>query len=128
MPLLFDNSPTGAAYSEATLTLGYPRDWTEEGVGELSLWFFGNPLNATEPLYLSVANSAGTPVTLVNEDPEAATKAGWTQWTIPLSGLADQGLDLTNVNSITVGLGTKGVMTTEGGTGTVFFDDIALYR
>ncbi|MBN2314009.1 MAG: hypothetical protein JXM79_08770 [Sedimentisphaerales bacterium] len=128
MPLIFDNSPTAAAYSEATLTLSYPRDWTEEGVSELSLWFFGNPLNAAEPLYLSVANSAGTPVTLVNEDPDIATKGGWTQWVIPLPDLAAQGLDLTNVNSITVGLGTKGVMATQGGTGTVFFDDIALYR
>jgi len=127
-PLLFDNAPTAAAYSEAALTLSYPRDWTEEGVAELSLWFFGNPLNAAEPLYLSVANSAGAPVTLVNEDPEAATKGGWTHWVIPLSGLADQGLDLTNVDSIAIGLGTKGVMTTEGGTGTVFIDDIALYR
>jgi hypothetical protein len=108
--------------------LSYPRDWTEEGVTELSLWFYGGPLNAAEPLYLTVANSAGTPLTLINEDPGAATKAGWTQWLIPLSDLADQGIDLTNVNSIAIGIGTQGVMTTEGGTGTVFFDDIALYR
>jgi len=128
MPLLFDNSPTAAAYSEATLTLGYPRDWTEEGVAELSLWFFGDLQNAAEPLYLTVANSAGSPVTLIHENPDAATLGGWTQWVIPLSDLAAQGLDLTNVDSIAVGIGTKGVMTTEGGTGTVFFDDIALYR
>jgi hypothetical protein len=128
MPLLYDNAPDAAAYSEAELTLSYPRDWTEEGVGELSLWFFGNPLNAPEPLYLTVSNNAGTPVTLVNEDPEAATKGGWTHWVIPLPTLADQGIDLTNLNKIAVGLGTKGAMTTEGGTGTVFIDDIALYR
>jgi len=128
MPLLYDNATNAAAYSEAQLTLSYPRDWTEEGVGELSLWFFGNPTNAAEPLYLTASNNAGTPVIVVHEDPEAATKGGWTHWVIPLPNLADQGLDLTDVNAIAVGLGTKGVMTTEGGTGTVFFDDIALYR
>jgi len=127
MPLLYDNAPTAAAYSEAELTLSYPRDWTEEGVEELSLWFYGNPENAAEPLYLTVANNAGTPVTLVNEDLEAATKGGWTQWVIPLSTLADQGIDITNVDKIAIGIGTKGVMMTEGGTGTVFIDDIALY-
>ena len=39
MPLFYDNS---VGYSEAELTLTYPRDWTEEGVGVLSLWFRGN--------------------------------------------------------------------------------------
>jgi hypothetical protein len=44
-----------------------------------------------------------------------------------LQTIAEQGIDLTNVNTISLGLGTKGAMTTPGGTGTVYFDDIALY-
>jgi len=40
MPLFYDNSGP-ANYSEATLPLTYPRDWTEEGVGVLTLWFRG---------------------------------------------------------------------------------------
>ncbi len=44
MPLSYDNNKQGfAKYSEAELTLTAPRDWTEEGVGELSLWFRGLP-------------------------------------------------------------------------------------
>ena len=44
MPLTYDNNKQGfAKYSEAELTLTAPRDWTEEGVGELSLWFRGLP-------------------------------------------------------------------------------------
>jgi len=42
MPLFYDNSGL-ANYSEATMALGYPRDWTEQGVGVLSLWFRGHP-------------------------------------------------------------------------------------
>jgi len=45
MPYYYNNNKQGAAnYSEAELTLSYPRDWTEQGVGELSLWFRGYPV------------------------------------------------------------------------------------
>ena len=44
MPLFYDNNKQGfAKYSEAELTLSDVRDWTAEGVTELSLWFRGNP-------------------------------------------------------------------------------------
>ncbi|UCE47846.1 MAG: MBL fold metallo-hydrolase, partial [Phycisphaerales bacterium] len=44
MPFSYDNNQEGAArYSEAELTVDYPRDWTEQGVGILSLWFRGYP-------------------------------------------------------------------------------------
>jgi len=44
MPYLYDNNKQGYAYySEAVKTLSDARDWTEEGVTELSLWFRGYP-------------------------------------------------------------------------------------
>jgi hypothetical protein len=44
MPLNYDNNKQGfAKYSEAELTLTAPRDWTEESVVELSIWFRGLP-------------------------------------------------------------------------------------
>ncbi|MCP4261597.1 MAG: hypothetical protein GY774_29455, partial [Planctomycetes bacterium] len=49
MPLFYDN---GVGISEATLTLTNLRDWTEEGVGVLSLWFQGDASNAAEPMYV----------------------------------------------------------------------------
>ena len=42
MPLSYENR-AGVTNSEAVLTLTYPRDWTEQGVAELSLWFRGYP-------------------------------------------------------------------------------------
>ncbi|MFC1635367.1 hypothetical protein ACFL5Z_11040 [Planctomycetota bacterium] len=42
MPLIYNNID-GVTNSEAALTLTSPRDWTEEGVAELSLWFHGLP-------------------------------------------------------------------------------------
>ena len=118
MPYRYDNANKT---SEATMTLVYPRDWTEEGVSQLSLWFRGAAANAAERMY--VALNGGTPV--YNADPKAAQVARWTEWVIDLS--AFQGVTLTNVNTITLGFGTKG-SPAAGGAGKMYFDDIRLYR
>ena len=127
MPLMYDNAPGMATYSEATLILSYPRDWTENDVSALVIWFRGIGNNAPEPLYTSVANSGSAPVTVVQSDANAALAGSWTRWVIQLQTLSDQGIDLNNVDTIAIGLGTQGAMTTAGGTGTVYIDDIALY-
>ncbi|MHC4323269.1 MAG: LamG domain-containing protein [Planctomycetota bacterium] len=47
MPYWYDNNKQAASYySEAVLTLTDPRDWTQENVAELSLWFRGYPASA----------------------------------------------------------------------------------
>jgi len=120
MPLYYDNS---VGHSEATLTLTYPRDWTEKGVNTLTIWFRGDSANAAETLYVALNGSA-----VVNHDnPDAALRTSWTQWNIDLQAFADQGVNLANINSITLGLGNRS-NPVAGGAGKVFFDDIRLYR
>jgi hypothetical protein len=51
----------------------------------------------------------------------------WAEWMIPLESFADQGIDLTNVDSIAIGLGTKAGVAGPGGSGTIYVDDIRLY-
>ncbi len=119
MPLYYDNS---VGYSEATLTLTYPRDWTENGVSTLTIWFTGDSANAAETLYVALNGSA-----VVNHDnPNAAQITTWTEWTIDLQAFADQGVNLANVNTIALGLGNKN-NPQAGGSGTMYFDDIRLY-
>jgi hypothetical protein len=118
MPYRYDNN---LKTSEATLTLVFPRNWTEEDVGQLSLWFRGDRANATERMY--VALNGGTPV--YHGDPKATQTATWTEWIIDLQ--AFQGVTFTNVNTITLGFGTKG-SPAAGGSGKMYFDDIRLYR
>ncbi|OHB78781.1 MAG: hypothetical protein A2Z25_13220 [Planctomycetes bacterium RBG_16_55_9] len=65
---------------------------------------------------------------VVHDDPAAAQIDTWTEWIIPLQTFADRGIVLTNVDRIAIGLGTKGNMTTPGGSGKIFIDDIRLYR
>ena len=126
MPLLYTNE-AGVTNSEASLTLTAPRDWTQAGVAELSLWFRGNIANAADPLYVSIANSAGSPAVAAHEDPDAAIMNTWTQWVIPLQTFADLGINLTNIDKLMIGLGSKSGMTAPGGSGTMYIDDIRLY-
>jgi hypothetical protein len=119
MPFSYDN---GVGKSEATLTLTSNRDWTVNGVNTLVIWFRGETGNAAENLYVVLNGSAGVD----NDNPDAAQAAIWTQWTIDLSRFADQGVNLADVNSITLGLGNRNNPIT-GGSGMMYFDDIRLY-
>ena len=127
MPLLYTNE-ADVTNSETTLTLTEPRDWTQADVSELSLWFRGASGNATEPLYVAVSNSAGSAAVVPHDDPSAATVRLWTQWRILLQAFADQGINLTNVDKLAIGLGSKAGIASSGGSGTIFIDDIRLYR
>jgi hypothetical protein len=127
MPVVYDNNKQGYAYySEVEKTLSYPRDWTDEGVGELTIWFRGNADNDAEPLYVAVSNSVGAPAIVVHDDPAAVQVEVWTQWVIPLQTIADQGVILTDIDKIAIGLGTQSNLTTPGGAGKMYFDDIRL--
>jgi len=120
MPLYYDNNFT---YSEATMTLVSVRDWTEEGVGVLSLWFYGDAANAAERMYVALNGIA----VVYHANPDAAQIATWTEWPIDLQEFATQGVNLANVNTISIGFGDKNNLQA-GGSGLVFFDDIRLYR
>jgi hypothetical protein len=129
MPVAYDNNKQGSAkYSEVEHKLTGQRDWTERGVGELSIWFRGISDNSAEPLYVAVSNSTGAAVVIVHDDANAAQIDKWTEWVIPLSAFADQGINLADVDRIAIGLGTKGNTTTAGGSGKMYFDDIRLNR
>ncbi|MHC4580884.1 MAG: LamG domain-containing protein [Planctomycetota bacterium] len=116
----YDN---GGKTSEATLTLVYPRDWTEQGAARLSLWFRGNSDNAADRIFIALNGTAA----VYHDNTSATQLTGWNEWMIELSAFGGLGVDLANVNSITIGIGTKG-SPAAGGTGTMYFDDIRLYR
>jgi len=108
--------------SEATSVLTSNRDWTVNGLNTLTIWFRGSVGNAAENLYVALNGSA-----VVNHDnPNAAIRTTWTRWDIDLTRFADQGVNLANVTSITIGLGNR-ANPTAGGAGMMYFDDIRLY-
>jgi len=129
MPVSYDNNKQGyAMYSEVEMTLSEARNWTDEGVNELYLWFHGSSSNSADPLYVAVTNKTGAPVVVEHENPVAAQIGAWTEWIIPRQTFADQGNDLNDVVRVAIGVGTRGNKATPGGSGKMFFDDIRLCR
>jgi hypothetical protein len=116
MPLFYDNS---VGLSEVTRTLN--QDWTVEDVAFLGLYYYGDSNNAPEPIFIAVDDAVVT-----NDDANAALVTEWTLWKISLQEFIDQGVNLSNVGSITIGFGNR-ANPVAGGEGHVFFDDICLY-
>ena len=124
MPLVYDNNKQGYLnYSEAELILGgkYPSDWTENDVNTLTLYFRGNIHNDAEQMYIALNGNA----VVAHDNPNASQISIWTGWNIALQAFADQGVDLSNVNKIAIGLGDKNNPQV-GGSGKMYFDDIRL--
>jgi len=107
-----------AVFTNVTTTGNVGGQWADMDIGIES--------NDAEPLYVAVSNSTGAPAVVVHDDPAAANIDTWTEWVIPLQAFADQGINLTNVDSLAIGLGTKGNITTAGGSGKMYIDDIRL--
>ena len=109
-----------AVFTNVTFTGTVSGQWMNQDIGIES--------NDAEPLYVAVSNAAGTPAVVIHDNPAAAQIDIWTEWIIPLQIFADQGIILTDVDRIAIGLGTKGNKTAPGGSGKMYFDDIRLQR
>jgi hypothetical protein len=108
-----------AVFSNVEITGTVGADWANQDIGITS--------NAREPMYVSIANQISPAVAVYNDDPNASTTDTWTEWIINLQDFAAQGVDLTDVDRISIGFGDKDNVQA-GGSGMVYFDDIRLYR
>jgi hypothetical protein len=112
------NATCEAKFSNVTITGNVSGQWTNQDIGIES--------NDAEPLYVAVSNSAGTPAVVYHDDPAATHIDTWTEWIIPLQAFAGQGVNLADVDNISIGLGNRNDPQ-PGGSGKMFFDDIRLY-
>jgi len=108
-----------AVFTDVTITGTAGAQWMNQDIGIAS--------NAAEPLYVAVSNASGSPAVIAHDDPAAAQIDTWTEWRIPLQAFADQGINLINMDKIAIGLGSTGGASA-GGSGTMYIDDIRLYR
>jgi hypothetical protein len=109
-----------AKLSNVTIDGNVSGQWMNQDIGILA--------NAAEPMYVTVTDGAGTSAVVAHDDAAAATVDVWTEWVIDLTGFADQGANLANIDKIAIGLGTQSGLAAPGGSGTLFIDDIRLLR
>ncbi|UCC99030.1 MAG: hypothetical protein JSW66_03920, partial [Phycisphaerales bacterium] len=110
-----------AVFSEVTITGAATGQFAEQVVGD-------EAMSSNDPvaLYVGTANAGGSPAIVPYGDPAASQIGAWTQWRIDLQEFAAQGVNLTDVDKIFIGLGDK-ANPQPGGSGTMYIDDIGLY-
>jgi len=107
--------------SASTSDLSIGSNWNEGNVKSLVLWFYGAPDNdasTTEQMYVKLNDSK----VVYDGDMSDIKEPYWHEWNIKL---AEFGIDLNNVTSISLGFGDDDE--NAGGAGIVYFDDIRLY-
>jgi len=102
------NQVTGAVFSNVSVT-GASGAWEIAEIGATQV-----AGNDPQPIYVALGNSV-----VVHPDAAATGKSGWTEWVIPLSEFSG---NLSNVQSMTVGVGNPN--NGSAGSGLVFIDDI----
>ncbi|MBN1360203.1 MAG: discoidin domain-containing protein [Sedimentisphaerales bacterium] len=125
MPLRYVNTG-GAAYSEAKRTFAAPQDWAQGGATTLRLFFYGNADNdPAEPMWVKLTDQSGKSGTITygtapGEDTANLAVASWHEWQLML---ADFGVDVSSVKTISIGFGSVGGVPS-GNTGRVYIDDV----
>jgi hypothetical protein len=113
MPLSYDNT-SGKNTSEAIRTFAAAQDWTLGGAKTLVLFFRGSSTNGAGQLYVTIN---GIKVTYTGTATALSTGL-WKQWNIDLASVG------TNLKAVkTLAIGVSGATK-----GTLYVDDIRLYR
>jgi len=107
-----------AVFSNVQVTGSVTPQWASQDIGIIN--------NDPEPMYVALANGTGPAAAVYHDNPSAAQTGTWTEWNIELKDFADQGIDLTDVETLSVGFGDAGNLQA-GGSGLVFFDSMRLY-
>jgi hypothetical protein len=107
-----------AVFSGVQTTGTVTGQWQSQDIGIYS--------NSAESIYVAVGNNTGVSAVVVNDDPAATQIDAWTEWVIPLQAIADQGINLADVDNISIGIGDR-TNPQPGGAGKIYIDDIKLY-
>ncbi|NQV31125.1 MAG: LamG domain-containing protein, partial [Phycisphaeraceae bacterium] len=98
--------------SNTDRTFGTPQDWSMAGITTLVVNFNGDRANDAGTLYITINGKR------VDYPTASALSAGiWTQWNVDLASV---GTDLSQINTMTLGVES-------GGSGVVYVDQISLY-
>lgn len=111
-----------AEFSGIEITGDVTGDWEVADIG------VPHPNNAPGQLYVALEDSGGR-VAVVNhpDGPASVQLKDWTDWTIDLSQFSSQGVRITDVEKMMIGVGDRD-NPAAGGSGRLLIDDITLQR
>ncbi|MDI6447745.1 LamG-like jellyroll fold domain-containing protein [Anaerobaca lacustris] len=107
---------TTAEFSNVSTTGNVTGSWQASGIGAAQ-----PEGNAPQPLYVTLEDSTGTTATVTHPDAAATARPTWQQWRIPLN--AFDGVNLTRVETMAIGVGNR-ANPTAGGAGLIYIDDV----
>ena len=107
-------------------------DWTTSGVKALVLYFYGQATNsatANDRMWVELEDtSSNAGVVLYDGDPNDVQLEQWNEWNIDMAIFDACGVSLTDIDKIHIGFGGPPIgQSKDGGSGTVYFDDIGIY-
>jgi internalin A len=126
MPLYYNNADE-PYYSRTDRTWPAPQDWTVNGMDTFELHFRGASDNEPGQLYLSIEDNAGQIAVMANPDANAVLTEQWQQWSISLANLIADGIDVTAIRQLSIGVGDP-ESPQPGGIGIIYIDDIRVIQ
>ena len=126
MPLYYNNADE-PYYSQTDRTWPSPQDWTLNDMDTFELYLRGALDNGPGQLYLSIEDDTGQIAVVIHPDSDAVLTEQWRQWSIPLADLIADGLDITAIRKISIGIGDLD-NPQPGGIGIIYIDDIRVIQ
>jgi internalin A len=125
MPLYYNNADE-PYYSLTSRTWPAPQDWTINSMDVFELYFRGALDSGPGQLYLLIEDDAGQVTSLLYPDPNAMLTEQWRQWSIPLADLIANGIDVTAIRKVSIGIGDPD--NPQPGVGIIYIDDIRVIQ
>ena len=126
MPLYYNNTDE-PYYSQTYRTWLAPQDWTLNGMDTFELYFRGASDNSPGQLYLLIEDDAGQFSFINHPNLDAVLSEQWQQWSIPLVDLMADGIDVTAIRKVHIGVGDLD-NPQPGGIGIIYVDDIRVIQ
>ena len=108
-----------AVFSEVITTGAVTGQWQAQDIGITS--------NIAEQLYVAVEDSTGKSKVVNHQDPNATLLDTWQEWNIDTKEFSNAGVNRNSIKKMYIGVGNR-VSPKAGGTGTLYIDDVLLYR
>jgi hypothetical protein len=123
MKFSYEYDPT--FYSEIIIPFTPAQDWTYASVTSLELFFYGQVDNKTNTqMYITLSDGDVNAVVPYDGDVNDIKIETWQPWRIDLQNLD---LNLSNIESLSIGFPKTQPEMSDFNHGTIFFDDIRLY-